>query len=397
MTTPRTTFASALSDAPDTADAVGQVVSDLSQRLNGSVDLAVVFATPHHADAMTLVHEVLRSTLAPRVELGVTCEGVIGVRREVERSPGLSILAASLPDALLEPFETEDIDWSTAAHEPEAVRAQLWPHADDEPKVVLFMADPFSTPMLSVLPGLGAALPDVPVIGGMASGAGQAGDNRVLYNGQVMSDGGVGVVIGGAVQVDTTVSQGCRPVGKPVVITKSQRHVVMQLGGRQAMAVVRELIASLPDEDRVLIQNNGLLVGRVINEYKDRFGRGDFLIRGLHGVDEDNGYIAIADPQVRVGQTIQFHVRDQRTAREDFSLLLEMQQIHGPAAGALLFSCNGRGTRLFDRPNADSGMVHHALGDAPLAGFFAAGEIGPVGGQNFVHGHTAALVVFRDG
>jgi len=166
-------------------------------------------------------------------------------------------------------------------------------------------------------------------------------------------------------------------------------------GGRNALAVIQEMLREVPERDTQMVQSNGLLVGRVINEYKGHFGRGDFLIRGVVGVDQEAGYIAIGDPQIRVGQTIQFHVRDQRTAEEDFQLLLEAQKLHGDAGGALLFSCNGRGTRLFDHPDADATMIHHALGDLPLAGFFAAGEIGPVGKENFVHGHTASLVVFR--
>ena len=137
------------------------------------------------------------------------------------------------------------------------------------------------------------------------------------------------------------------------------------------------------------------MVGRVINEYKDRFGRGDFLIRNIVGIDPKARYLAISDPQTRAGQTIQFHVRDDKTAIEDFQMLLEAQNLHGPAAGALLFSCNGRGTRLFSNPNTDATIIHDALGNIPLAGFFCAGEIGPVAGQNFLHSHTASLAVFR--
>jgi small ligand-binding sensory domain FIST len=229
----------------------------------------------------------------------------------------------------------------------------------------------------------------------MASGGSRPGANRLMFGDDWLEQGAVGLAIGGGVRVDTTVSQGCRAIGSPFVVTKSQRHLVQELGGRNALQVLQEMAQGLSDEDRQLIATTGLHVGRVIDEYKSRFGRGDFVIRGISGIDDQRGYVAIGDPQLRVGQTIQFHVRDQATARQDMELLLEMQKIHGPADGALLFSCNGRGSRLFDTPNADADMTKDAIGPAPLAGFFAAGELGPVGQQNFIHGHTACLAVFR--
>lgn len=216
-----------------------------------------------------------------------------------------------------------------------------------------------------------------------------------MLDGTVRDSGAIALAVGGDVQVDITVSQGCRPIGQPLVITKAKRNVILELGGRKALPAITDMIEHLGDDDRHLVRTGGLFVGRVINEYKARFGRGDFLIRNLMGYDEESGYVAVNDTNVRTGQTVQFHVRDQRTAREDFSLLLEAQKVHGPGAGALLFSCNGRGLKLFDKPNADADMIHGALGDMPLAGFFAAGEIGPVGGQAFLHGHTASLMVFR--
>jgi small ligand-binding sensory domain FIST len=261
----------------------------------------------------------------------------------------------------------------------------------------MLLADPFSTPMVQTLPAIAAAFPGVPLFGGMASGSRAPGGNRLLLDGKISRDGAIGVAFGGGLRIDCTVSQGCRPIGKPMVITKSKRHVVQELAGRRALDVLQEMAGGLSEEDRALVETKGLLVGRVINEYKPRFGRGDFLIRSLVDADQDAGYIVIGDPQTRVGQTIQFHVRDRRTAEEDFQLLLEAQKLHAGPAGALLFSCNGRGSRLFERPDADASMIHDALGDLPLAGFFAAGEIGPIGNENFVHGHTASLAVFRPG
>lgn len=389
-------FAAALSTATETTDAVEQVVNELTRRLgDGSPpDLLICFATPHHAGGFDIIQRRIAGSLAPRLLAGVTAEGVIGVRREVEGHAGLSVLAGRLPGAHLRPFSYGEIDWPAVLESPGALKQTI--HLDgQEIKAIVMVADPFSTPMAQTLPAIGAAFPGVPLIGGMASGARSPGGNRLLLDGKIASDGAVGIAIGGDLRIDCTVSQGCRPIGKPLVITKSKRHVVQELGGRRALDVVQEMAGQLTEEDRALVETKGLLVGRVINEYKPRFGRGDFLIRSLVDADQDAGYIVIGDPQTRVGQTIQFHVRDRRTAEEDFQLLLEAQKLHGGPAGALLFSCNGRGCRLFERPDADASMIHDALGDLPLAGFFAAGEIGPIGNENFVHGHTASLVVFR--
>jgi small ligand-binding sensory domain FIST len=160
--------------------------------------------------------------------------------------------------------------------------------------------------------------------------------------------------------------------------------------------VLRELFDELPEDDQELVQS-GLHIGRVINEYQESFRRGDFLVRNVMGAD-DSGGIAITD-LVRVGQTVQFHVRDAETADEDLKSMIDSERIDRPdstVAGALLFSCNGRGSRLFDGPDHDVGVLLEKFGPIPVAGFFAMGEIGPVGGQNFVHGYTASVVLFEE-
>lgn len=386
---------SALSEAEETGKAIDHVLHVLTQTLSSPVDLAMVFATAHHADAFDLIHRHLTNGLKPRTVLGTTAEGVIGKGREVESDrPGLSVLAATLPGTTVKPFHYEQIDWATLIESPDALRDQI-DVRDLDIRAIVMLADPFSTPLVKLLPTFAETFGAVPLVGGMASAASKPGENRLLIDGRILQSGAVGVSISGPIRVDCTVSQGCRPIGRPFVITQSQRHVVQQIGGRSALEVLQELLEELDAEDRHLVQTKGLLVGRVIDEYKERFGRGDFLIKNIIGIDQDSGYIALGDPQTRVGQTIQFHVRDQKTAQEDFMLLLEGQQLHGSAEGALLFSCNGRGSNLFDEPNVDALMIQQAMGEVPLAGFFAAGEIGPVGDQSFLHGHTASLIVFR--
>jgi small ligand-binding sensory domain FIST len=329
------------------------------------------------------------------VSLGVTAGGVLGSGFELENRPGIALLTARLGGAWFQPFTYQQLQWSSQTDAQQLRAALLGPHADAQDiAAVILLADPFSTPAMHLIPAINEALPRVPVIGGMASGASDAGENRLFLGEQILSDGAVGVVIGGQVRVDCIVSQGCRPIGDRWVITKARQNIIQDLGQRPAMTAIQSTAQQVSHEDRNLLEEHGILLGRVINEYKERFGRGDFLIRNIIGADPDAGYIAVSD-FVRVGQTVQFHVRDARTAEEDLKLLLESEKLDAQAAGALLFTCNGRGSRLFEEPNFESTIIRQALGDVPLAGFFAAGEIGPIAGENFIHGFTASLVLFR--
>jgi small ligand-binding sensory domain FIST len=227
----------------------------------------------------------------------------------------------------------------------------------------------------------------------MASAAHVPGGNRLFLDGAELEDGAVGVGLGGSLRVDTVVSQGCRPVGQPMVVTRVDDGAIAQLGRRQAYEVAHEMLTALPEDEQALIRK-GLFLGVVINEYRTEFTRGDFLVRGVLGVKPETGALAVG-AAVRPGQTVQFHVRDAATAHEDLSDLLRPQGELGDAAGALLFSCNGRGVRMFDQPHHDASALNDALSGAPVAGFFAMGELGPIGGKSFIHGHTASVAVFR--
>jgi small ligand-binding sensory domain FIST len=389
-------FTSAISDEEDAHDAIHEVLAAATETMGPEpVDLAIAFISYHHRAAAASIAADIASALEPRVSLGVTAGGVLGSGFELENRPGIALLTARLGGAWFQPFTYQQLQWSSQTDAQQLRAALLGPHADAQDiAAVILLADPFSTPAMHLIPAINEALPRVPVIGGMASGASDAGENRLFLGEQILSDGAVGVVIGGQVRVDCIVSQGCRPIGDRWVITKARQNIIQDLGQRPAMTAIQSTAQQVSHEDRNLLEEHGILLGRVINEYKERFGRGDFLIRNIIGADPDAGYIAVSD-FVRVGQTVQFHVRDARTAEEDLKLLLESEKLDAQAAGALLFTCNGRGSRLFEEPNFESTIIRQALGDVPLAGFFAAGEIGPIAGENFIHGFTASLVLFR--
>jgi small ligand-binding sensory domain FIST len=298
-----------------------------------------------------------------------------------------------LPGVALAPWSFRgDRDGGLLGH-PDALRRFVG--LGEAPGTVVLLADPFTTPATALLPALttcGGGRP-VPVVGGMSSGASQPGLNVLALDGQILRNGAVGVTLGAGCDVDVVVSQGCRPVGKPVVITRARGNVIQELGGHPALDAVQEMAGSLEPAERELL-SGGLLLGTVVNEYKQRFGRGDFLVRNVLGYDKQHGAIAVGDLP-RVGQTVQFHVRDAATAHEDLQLLLDGQQVKDPALAALLFTCNGRGSRLFQERHHDVRTIRQRLGEVPLAGFFAAGEFGPIGDRSFLHGHTASLALLR--
>jgi small ligand-binding sensory domain FIST len=389
-------FAAALSNESETVEAVDEALGELGEAMGaGPIDLAMVFATPHHRQRFQFIADQLQDRFAPRAALGATAAGVLAGGRELDHGAGLSVMLGRLPGVGLHTFTQEQLSWPDSSRDFGALRRAITGRDDDAaPAGVILLADPFSTPMVKLMPALNAALPGVPIIGGMASGASHHGDNRLMLGERVMVDGAVGVAISGDVRIDCTVSQGCRPIGQPWVITRARNNVIQELGRRPVLSALQTTAEEVDEADRPLLEQ-GVFVGRVIDEYKDHFDRGDFLIRSIVGADREAGYLAVGD-LVRVGQTIQFHVRDARTAEEDLRLLLDSQRSRGPAAGALLCTCNGRGSNMFDRPDAESSIIRSMLGaDLPLAGFFAAGEIGPIGRENFLHGFTASLAVFR--
>jgi len=344
----------------------------------------MVVASRDHAGVADGVLKTVRAEVGPEAIIGCVAETVVGGAREVEDGPAVAVWLASLPEPV-ETFHMEFVRTSAGG----VFGGYRFEEAG--PGAYLLIGDPFSFPADPLLRHLNERIPGSVVMGGMASGGRAPGDTRLLYDDRVMDSGAVGVRLAG-VGIRSLVSQGCRPIGNIYTVTRAEGNVIHELGGRPALERLQELVQRLPPEDRELV-TSGLHVGRAIDEYKTEQERGDFLIRGIAGVDPQSGALVVGD-EIEVGQTIQFHVRDAATAEEDLRTLLEREA--EPATGALLFTCNGRGSRLFDVPDHDALLVSEKLGGLPLAGFNCAGEIGPVGGKNFLHGFTASIALFAD-
>ena len=344
--------------------------------------LAVVFASPQHFGAAEAVLDAVHEAASPQALVGCIAEAVVGDGREIEDEPAITVWVANLPAAP----ETFHLSF-----EPMTGGGTFtgWPEGRGE--AYLLLADPFTFPADPFLRALDERTPGSVIMGGMASGGSGPGGTVLFRDGEVVNDGAVGCRL--PVAVVPLVSQGCRPVGQAYTVTKAEGNVIHELAGAPALDRIRETYAALATPDRELMAT-GLQLGRVIDEYRPEYGQGDFLIRAVMGGDPATGALAVGD-RIEVGETVQFHVRDASSADEDLRAMLE-RHLPGRPAGALLFTCNGRGSRLFSTPDHDASLVAERLG-VPTAGFFAAGEIGPVGGRNFLHGFTASLAVFTAG
>ena len=375
-------------------DLLGQVQAQLGDQPGpAGLDLALVFISSPLTHAVPEIAQRLRLGLKPKALLGCTAEGVIGREQEIEDSPAITLVAAQMPAVTLAPIHLQpgENDWPKLLLDPEEFKRLV--AAPPDPRLFILLGDPFSAPMDDVLVSFNACYPGVPVIGGMASGALRPLGNTLIFDDQLTHEGVVGLALSGALDVDLVVSQGCRPIWRPFKVGAAHRNVILNLEGRPPLAWLQDLIPELPEEDRQLL-GKGLFVGRAIKPGQEGLGRGDFLIRGVVGIDQGSGAIAIGDSLIE-GETIQFHLRDALTAQEDLEMMLIPQMFRDPPRGGLLFSCNGRGTRLYDHPNGDIAVIQRSLENIHLAGFFCAGEIGPIGRANFLHGHTASLVLFR--
>jgi small ligand-binding sensory domain FIST len=382
-----TRIGSGLSTLDDTVPAFEEAASAARGQLGVDADLAVVFASHSHLDAIDDALAVVDELIGPRNLIGCCAQGVVGSGREVEVGAGASVWAAALPGAEVETFHVvarPEADGAVIDGLPDPGGADL----------ALLLSDPITFPVERLLDSLALEQPGLPVVGGIASGARSVEDAVLFHGREPLEDGAVGALLRG-VDVLPCVSQGAAPIGPEMVVTASEENLVLELASKPALEKLGEVIAELDPRERALAAT-GLLLGVVIDENKPAYGRGDFLIRGLLGADQSTGALAIGD-RPRVGQTVRFHVRDARSADEDLhaALALQTEALGGRRpSGALLFTCNGRGSHMFSVPNHDAGALDKSLDGAPVSGFFCAGEIGPVGGRNFLHGFTATIALF---
>ena len=385
-------FSNALITNANWSDEVVKSCQAIIEDIVVSPDIAIVFVSPHFADEFQDIADAIQETLQPRNMIGCVGDSIVSGGREIEGDPAITIWAAALPDTKIETARLllERVpDRGFISGTEELPFDQI---TEREESALIVLGEPFSFPADLLLSQLAADYPELRVIGGMASGFQQPGKNLVLVNGTVYCEGAAGLLIDGGVKVHSVVSQGCRPIGDRTIVTKVEQNLILELGGKPAMQVLEEMFIRLPTSDHDLM-SKGFFLGRVISEYQDDYEMGDFLIRNVMSMDNERRAVVVND-YFQVGQTVQFQVRDEESASNELRQLLKKTD---PAEirGGLVFTCNGRGTRLFAEPDHDAGVIRETVGEIPLAGFFAQGEIGPVGRENHMHGYTASVLLLE--
>ncbi len=368
-------------------DAAGRLLDALG---DGPIDLVLAFFSTELTSGAEDVRECLMRTLAPGCLAGVSAAGVITTDEEIEEGPALSLVAARLPGVQVSPCMLGGREWADEVSSAE--QFELYAPGVRGAEVAIVLADPFSFDAERTLAILHSYAPEVRVVGGLASSGMGQGGNILFLNDWLSPEGGLCIALSGALRADVIVSQGCRAVGPAMTVTRSERHYLLEVDGEPALTRFNAVLSSLsPAEQEKL--GGGLFLGRPVSAGAE--GRGDYLIRGVLGADRLRGVVAVGDV-IAAGERIRLHVRDAVTAREDLEMLLLPQSVDTRACAALVFSCNGRGTRLYDEPHGDIAPLQAALGGGvPAAGFFCNGEIGPVGDRAFVHGHTASIALIR--
>lgn len=375
--------AEALSKRENTGDASREAVERVLAGIGASPDLATVFFTPHHADQADRILEDVGGILGADVIVGCSAMGVIGGGEELKSQPGLAVWAARLPGARVQAFTLE---YEERGEQGGLVKG--WPDAGPEAGAVM-LVDPFSFPLEPFLSSLRKTERSPQLIGGVASGAVRQGGNRLLTKDEIRNGGAVGFVMDGAVRLQPILAQGCRGIGRRFEVTHSEGNQIFELSGAPASQVLSQLLNELEDQERDRFRRApqlGVLVGGPQGD-----AGGAYQMRGLINVDAQLGCITV-DRSVPAGDKVQFHARDSKAASAEMDSLLGMSSSLIPdAAGALLFSCNGRGEALFGRPNHDVEALRRFYPDLPVSGLFAAGEVGPICGQPFLHGFTASI------
>ena len=383
-------IASGLSTASDPRAGAVEAAAKVAAELEGhSIDLAVVFACGAHLAAPEATLEGVHDALQPDVLIGCGAGGVVGDGREIEGGTAVSVWAAAFENGIVSTFHaevTEVEDGVAIAGVPDLQGAGG----------AILLPDPYSFPTDAVLAELADRSPGVPVLGGISGVRTLRGQAALFLGERVVPGGAVGVRFDG-VELLPCVSQGATPIGPELTITSGEGRLIKELAGRPALGALRAVLDRLDDAERAML-SEGMLLGIVVEQGGgDGEGRhGDFLVRSVLGGDPDTGTIAVG-ATIEEGQVVRVHARDAKSADRDLhdALALRRQALGSDApAGALMFTCNGRGRGMFGVPDHDAAALVGELGNVPTAGFFAAGEIGPVGGENFLHGFTATVAVF---
>jgi small ligand-binding sensory domain FIST len=377
-----------VSTAPDARRAAVEAAAHARDELAGEApSLAVLLGSRSHTDKALDVLDAVQRTVEPPALIGCVAQTIVAGRHEIEDEPAVAVWLAS--GLAAETFQLDFVRTGSGG----LLTGYRFDRTEHD--LHLLLPDPYTFPTSLLIEHLNTDLPGTTVVGGVVSGGRGPGDTRLFRDHGVLASGLVGVRLPGVHGVPI-VSQGCRPIGDPYIVTGADGALITELGGRPPLQRLRESVERLPRDEQELV-SHGLQIGIVVDEHLAAPGQGDFLIRGLLGANASTGAIEIGEV-VEVGATMQFQVRDAAGADKDLRLTVERAaaELPGRPVGALLFTCNGRGRRMFGVADHDASTIEELLRGIPLAGFFAAGEIGPIADRNALHAFTASMALFID-
>ncbi len=388
------------SSSISTETTIDKAVEEVTEAINREmgdlpIHLSVLFVSPHFKSQYDLIPNLIRERLSPGILLGCSGGGIIGGGNEIEQKHAFSLTCAHLPDVEIQEIQSDTTALPGGDTSPSVWREWVGVPVEKNPQFI-FLADPFTFRGEEFLMGIDFAYPQSAKVGGLASGAHFQGGNALYLGDKIHNAGLIGVALSGNIELDTIVAQGCRPIGEPMPITRCDQTLLMEVAHKSPLTLLEEMVETMSEYDRKLMQTS-LFLGIEMDPLKDDPGQGDFLIRNLMGVDRDSGALSIG-AILREGQLVQFHLRDKVMSAEDLSMMLTRyadKPQPTQAAGALLFSCLGRGEYLYGKSNHDSDVFKDKMGTVPLGGFFCNGEIGPVGNTTFLHGYTSSFGIFR--
>jgi small ligand-binding sensory domain FIST len=385
-------WASAVSERVDTREAIREAALTLMSGHDQPPDLVLAFVTPHHRASYSKIPGLVQEYLQPGTFAGCSAAGVIGGGRELENREGVSLTAAWLPGS-----EVRMAFLEQNPSDPENIWPALLDITRPDVSCVITLIDPYSFEGEGLLDGLDRAFPSSVKLGGLVSGG---ADNRapaIFVGSDLHREGALVLSLAGDWTLHTIVAQGCRPIGEPYIVTRAKGNVIKELNAGRPAEVLRKVYENMNARDHSLF-NTSLFLGIDLGDERSRYGAGDFLIRNVLGIEPESGAMAV-DARIRDYQVVQFHLRDNETSSLDLTQRLRAFAAAQPpedVRGAVMFSCIGRGERLYGVPNHDSNVFAQRVGSASLSGFFSNGEIGPVGTKTYLHGYTSVIAVFCD-
>ena len=389
-------FSSAVSTRHELEAACAEAAERAQAQLTGKPDLCVAFVSPNTLGDPRRLPVLLHERLGPRVLIGCSGGGVIGGGTEVEARSAVSVTLGSLPGVTMQARHLEDGDLPSD-DAPPSRWVDLIGMAPADTAGLIVLPEPFTFAADRLIAGLDFAYPKSPKVGGITSGSQQPGGHVLFLDRQCHPGGAIVLALGGDVAVETLVAQGCKPFGKPGRITEARQHDLLAIDGKTPIQFLHEQLEGLEPKDLQLAQENPLFLGIAMDPFAvEPPPAGDYLIRNVLGFDPNSGRMQIGET-LSVGRHVQFHFRDRNTSHHDLRLHLERckRSKRGRPAGALLFSCLGRGRHLYSEEGHDTRLFQEVLGDVPVGGFFCNGEIGPVQGHTFLHGYTSSFGLFR--